>query len=149
MICCVKKRHFRPYPIWRIIHLAFSGRNYNPKKGPGPMGSVAPLPRPADLVSEVLIRPRVSRIRSIGHHIRSLGSSLHPVSFRASYAHFMPFFSYYTGVILTAKTSSRCSSSSPVFFTLRDTWLMPSVQFAAFCWGADAPWLPRFAWLGR
>ena len=44
-----------------------------------------------------------------------------------------PGSSEYTGVILTAKTSSRCSSSSPVSFTLRDTWLMPSVPFAVFC----------------
>ena len=56
------------------------------------LSSVAPLPRPAGLVSEVLPDSAVDLIRPIGHHIRSVRSSLHFVPFRSSFAHFMPWF---------------------------------------------------------
>ncbi len=60
--------------------------------------SVAPLPRPSGLVSEVLPCLMVDRIYGDGHHVRSLVSSLHFVPLRASSAHFMPwFFRLYRG----------------------------------------------------
>ena len=69
----------------------------------------------------------------IGHHVRFLVSSLHFVSFRASFAHFMPwFFRLYRGNT-DGQDFVAVLLVIACFFTLRDTRLMPSVPFAALC----------------